>query len=187
MQEHWYALYVRLRREQLVATILQNKGYHVFLPTFPSTRRWSDRVKQIQRPLFPGYVFCHMSLDDRRAPIVTTPGVVGFVGNGGGPAAIPRSEIEAVQKICDSNLPLKQWPEVTPGCIVRIGYGPLAGIEGTLVTINKQLQLVVSIVLLQRAVSVRIAPEWVIAARRLPAHLPLGAHGSRRSDNGCGK
>jgi transcription antitermination factor NusG len=163
--DHWYALSVRLRREQVVASILQNKGYCVFLPTFRSNRRWSDRVKQVNRPLFPGYVFCQLALSDSRPPIVTTPGVIGFVSNGNGPAAIPHHEIDAVKKVCASDLPLKQWQRLIPGSIVRIGYGPLTGVDGTLVQVNKRLELVVSIMLLQRAVSVRISPDWVVATQ----------------------
>jgi hypothetical protein len=67
---------------------------------------------------------------------------------------------------------LRQWKRLVPGSIVRIGHGPLAGVEGTLVHFNKRLELIVSIVLLQRAVSVRISPEWVVAAEP-PTALPV--------------
>jgi transcriptional antiterminator RfaH len=170
--EQWYALFVRQRWEHIVATVLQNKGYCVFLPTYRDVRRWSDRVKELHRPLFPGYVFCQLAPTDTRPPVVTTPGIKGFVTNGNGPAPIPHSEIEAVKRICSSDLPLRQWKRLVPGSIVRIGHGPLAGVEGTLVHFNKRLELIVSIVLLQRAVSVRISPEWVVAAEP-PTALPV--------------
>ena len=169
--EQWYALSVRLRWEQIVANILENKGYSVFLPTYRESRRWSDRTKELHPPLFPGYVFCQLALTDARPPVVTTPGIRGFVTNGSGPAPIPLYEIDAVKKLCASDLPLRRWQRLVPGSIVRIGHGPLTGIEGTLVRVEKRFELVVSIVLLQRAVSVRISPDWVIAAQP-PGALP---------------
>jgi transcription antitermination factor NusG len=166
----WYALSVRVRREQVIKTVLESKGYCVYLPTFRSVRRWSDRIKQIEQPLFPGYVFCELALADSRPPIVTTPGIIGLVSNGNGPAPIPRNEIEAVKKVCASDLTLRQWKRLIPGSTVRIGHGPLAGVEGILIEVNKRLEVVVSIMLLQRSVSVRISPDWVVAAE-LPAPL----------------
>src|SRR3989449_2918115 len=75
----WFALRVRSRYENTVATILGGKGYEWFLPLYKSRRPWSDRIKEIQLPLFPGYIFCRFDLQ-HRLPILTTPGVVTVVG-----------------------------------------------------------------------------------------------------------
>src|SRR6266446_4384964 len=61
----WYALHVRTRFEKVVARNLRGKGYEEFLPLYSRTNRWSDRVKEIELPLFPGYVFCRFNPHDR--------------------------------------------------------------------------------------------------------------------------
>ncbi|PYV81621.1 MAG: hypothetical protein DMG05_29645, partial [Acidobacteria bacterium] len=54
----WFALVVRSQHEKMVASVLHSKGYEEFLPLYTVKRRWSDRIKQLELPLFPGYVFC---------------------------------------------------------------------------------------------------------------------------------
>jgi transcription antitermination factor NusG len=87
----WFALHVRSRFEVSVASHLYGKGYECFLPTFKSRRRWSDRVKEIEAPLFPGYLFCRFNVLDR-FPIVTTPGLIQIVGFNRAPVPVTESE-----------------------------------------------------------------------------------------------
>jgi hypothetical protein len=56
-QHPWFALRVKSRTEKVVATIARNKGYEEFLPLYQCRRKWSDRFKSVELPLFPGYVF----------------------------------------------------------------------------------------------------------------------------------
>src|SRR5215472_1578045 len=86
----WFALHTRSRHEKQVAAQLQDKGVEVFLPLAKEVRRWSDRRKLIELPLFSCYVFVCLGLTNRaRAVAVQTPGVLRFVGFQDGPAAIP--------------------------------------------------------------------------------------------------
>src|SRR5215471_17879374 len=83
----WFAVQVRPRYEKATARALRNKGYEEFLPLYTSPRRWTDRLKHIELPLFPGYVFCRFDL--QVVPrIVTTAGVVRIVGMGNTPAFV---------------------------------------------------------------------------------------------------
>ena len=91
----WFALRVRSRYENTVATFLGGKGYEWFLPLYKSRRAWSDRIKETQLPLFPGYIFCRFDLQ-HRLPILTTPGVVSVVGIGRRPVPIDDAEIAAL-------------------------------------------------------------------------------------------
>ena len=54
----WYALTVAPRKEKITAQTLRAEGFEDFLPLYSSTRQWSDRIKRLENPLFPGYVFC---------------------------------------------------------------------------------------------------------------------------------
>src|SRR5438046_9075861 len=75
-QEHsWSALRIRTRHERIVASALYEKGYEVFLPLYYTRRQWSDRIKEMALPLFPGYLFCRFDLQ-KRLPVLVRPGIL---------------------------------------------------------------------------------------------------------------
>jgi len=156
----WYAVRVRSNYERTVSTVLHHKGVEQFLPTYRSRRVWTDRVKTMDLPLFPGYVFCRIPLDERNR-VVTTEGVVGLVGAGRQPIPVTESEIEAIRRIVDSQAPTEPWPFLKIGQTVRINYGSLTGLEGILLRVKNSWRLVVSVTLLERSVAVEIDAAYV--------------------------
>lgn len=175
--QSWYALQVKAKFERVVATVLQGKNLEIYLPTYTKRRTWSDRVKEVESPLFPGYVFCRFNVNDR-LPVLTTSGVVRVVGIGRTPAEIAEEEIGAVRRIVGSGLPAMPWPFPRVGQRVVIRRGPLEGTEGMLVAVRNRYRLVVSISLLQRSISAEVDAEWVSATQaafRQPQALPLSA------------
>jgi transcription antitermination factor NusG len=168
----WYAVRVRARYEASVAGALTEKGYGVLLPQYKCRRRWSDRMKEVTLPLFPGYLFCHLDVR-HRLPLLVTPGVLHMVSAGQTLLPIAPEEIAAIQTLVASSLPLQPWPYLHVGGRVRIELGPLRGVEGILIGVNQQQHLVVSVTLLQRSVAVQIDP-----AHAVPAGAPhvLGYH-----------
>ena len=153
----WFALRVKPRAERIVADALRGKGYEEFLPLHKERRRWSDRVKTVETPLFAGYVFCRFDVL-RRLPIVTTPGVLHVVSTGRDPQPIDDEEIDSIRVLVGSGLDLEAWPYLHIGQRVRIVGGPLAGASGILLAVKAQRRLVVSVTLLQRSIAVEI-PE----------------------------
>lgn len=164
---HWFALQVKQRYEQLTATALRNRGYEQFLPLYKHRRRWSDRFKQVDLPLFPGYLFCKLD-PTNRLPVLTTPGVVLIVGIGKVPVPVEESEIAAVRSIVASQLPAQPWPFLRAGQRVRIDYGPLRGVEGVFLNHKNQFRLVVSVMILQRSVAVEVDSDWVTPLKTEP-------------------
>ncbi len=173
----WYALRVKSRYENTVATHLQGRGYESFLPVYKSQRRWSDRFKEIELPLFPGYVFCQFS-PLNRLPILSIPGVVHVVGVDRTPIPIEESEIAAIQAAIKSGLPSQPWPFLQVGHRVRIEYGPLCGLEGILSGFRGHQRLVLSVTLLQRSIAVQVDAAWV---QPLPPDRSGGSFVSSRS------
>ena len=173
----WYALRVKSRYENTVATHLQGRGYESFLPVYKSQRRWSDRFKEIELPLFSGYVFCQFS-PLNRLPILSIPGVVHVVGVGRTPIPIDESEIAAIQAGIKSGLPSQPWPFLQVGNRVRIEYGPLCGLEGILSGFRGHQRLVLSVTLLQRSIAVQVDAAWV---QPLPPDRSGGSFVSSRS------
>src|SRR5450755_3202895 len=98
-QQPWYAIHVRSKFERIVSTVLREKGFEEFLPLYRAKRQWSDRVKQLDLPLFPGYVFCRIDVGERLLPVVTNPGVLGIVSAGKQPMSVSDLEIEAVRTV----------------------------------------------------------------------------------------
>jgi len=173
----WYAIHVQSKFEKVASEVLRDKGYEEFLPFYREKRQWSDRVKQLDLPLFPGYLFCRIDITGRLLPILTTPGVLGIVSAGNCPIAVSDQEIETVQAVVRSGLPAMPWPGLTAGNLVLIEHGPLTGVEGVVLDVNKKYRLIVSVPLLQRAVAVEIEREWVrplMPGGRVAPAVPLG-------------
>lgn len=173
----WFAVQVRTRHEIGIADHLSAKGYERFLPLYKCRRRWSDRIKEVEAPLFPGYLFCRFDPSDR-LPILKTPGVVQIVGNGRSPVPVCDAEIAALQKAVASGLPNRPWPFLHTGDKVQIEAGPLRGLEGILAAFRGSQHLVLSVTLLQRSVAVEIdcafvSPIQPPKPRPEPATLPL--------------
>jgi transcription antitermination factor NusG len=168
-REQCFALRVKSRYEKVVAAMAHSKGYEEFLPLSCCRRRWTDRFKSVEVPLFPGYVFCRLDVE-RRLPLLIIPGVMHFVGLGRVPVPIDEAEIAMLQSAVRSGLGTEPWPFLDVGQRVRLAEGPLTGLEGILVEVRKQHRLIVSVTLLQRSVAVEIEREWV---------RPLDANGRK--------
>lgn len=158
----WYAVRVRSNFERTVSTVLDYKGVEQFLPTYRSRRVWTDRIKTLELPLFPGYVFCRIPLEERNR-VVTIDGVVGLVGAGRQPIPLSTAEIDSIRTLVHSQLPAQPWPFLKIGQTVRITHGSLSGIEGILVRVKNSWRLVVSVSLLERSVAVEIDAAYVSA------------------------
>src|ERR1019366_8561182 len=153
----WYAIQTRVRFEKKVAFQLQAKGIETFLPFIKQVHRWSDRHQVIELPLFPGYGFVRIpAAPDHRLRVVQTVGLTGFVTMNGAPIPVPEKQIEDVQLLLSNNLPCRTYPFINVGQRVRIRGGSLDGVEGMLVSENKDHSLVISIESIQRSLAIRI-------------------------------
>jgi len=143
-----------------VAASLRSKGFEEFLPLYRSRNRWSDRVQDVDLPLFPGYVFCRLQ-PSSRLPVLTTPGVVSIIGSGKSPQPVEPEELAAIQALVRSGLPAIPWPFLTTGDRVRIEHGALEGVEGILTAVKKESRIVLSVTLLQRSVAVEVDRNFI--------------------------
>jgi transcription antitermination factor NusG len=156
----WFAVRVKSNYEKPVSAILRGKGFEEFVPTYRCRRRWSDRIKVIDVPLFPGYLFCRLDLNKRLA-LLTTPGFLYLVGKGKTPEPVDEREILAIQAAMRSGLPTLPWPSMMVGQKVRLERGPLRGVEGVVAKIADQHRVYLNVTLLQRSVFVQVEPDWI--------------------------
>jgi transcription antitermination factor NusG len=153
--ESWFAVQVRARWEHSTSTLLSGKGYQTLLPTYPAERRWGGRVRSMQAPLFPGYVFCRFDVC-KRLPVLITPGVIALVSRGRIPVPVEAGEMAALETLVASGLPAEPWPYLEVGQRVRIEDQALQGMEGILLGFKGHRRIVVSIALLRRSVALEI-------------------------------
>jgi transcription antitermination factor NusG len=151
----WYAIHVRTRFERVVARNLRGKGYEEFLPLLRRTSHWSDRKKEIELPLFPGYVFCRFNAL-HRLPILMIPGVSAIVGIGKTLMPVEERELDDIRTVLESKVYYEPWAYLEIGQRVRVERGPLAGTEGIVAVLKNTCRLIISVNLLQRSVAVEI-------------------------------
>jgi transcription antitermination factor NusG len=156
----WYALQVHSRKESYVAGQILGLGFECLLPTFKSIRQWSDRKKELEQPLFPGYLFCRFDFRNRR-PLITIPGVLQILGNGRVGIPVSDEEISALRLAVSSDMPKQPWPYLEVGQRVRVNYGTLTGLEGILVNVKGNHRVVLSVTLLQRSVAMEVDIAWL--------------------------
>ena len=153
----WYAVHARVRCERKIAAAMRHAGITTFLPLVEELRRWSDRRQKIEVPLFSSYVFVRIVQSAvSRLTVLQTPGVIGFVGNSRGPAAIPECEIEQVRSVIERRILFGPSPVVKVGQRVRVRGGALDGMEGVLSSQKNRTTLILSVELIQRSISVSV-------------------------------
>ena len=154
--ENWYALHTRPRHEKTVIQRLEERGITTFLPLITEVRRWSDRKKSVELPLFSCYAFARFAGRAERLQVLRVEGVVGLVGAHGEGTSIPEAEIKTVRALVQGSVPWTAHPFLEIGQRVRIRSGALNGLEGILVGRNGDRTLVISVNAIQRSLAVRL-------------------------------
>ena len=130
MSRKWLAVYSRPRWEKKVTQLLKEKRFECYCPLNKVRRKWSDRVKLVEEPLFKSYVFIKVTDEDRTA-VRMTPGVVNFVYWDGKPAVIREKEINAIKRFLNDheNVEVRAL-DIKAHQRVKITSGPLMDQEG---------------------------------------------------------
>ena len=159
----WYVVHTCSRHEALVQTGLTRKGLEVFLPRVTVRSRRRDRLRMLQVPLFPGYLFVHTDLSDGDYyHIIRQEGVVRILGIRGQYTPVPEDTVTSIRTLVNSGQPLLPWARIEPGRRVRVVDGPLAGATGIILRLKKgNKRLVVGVELLGRSVCAELAEESV--------------------------
>jgi transcription antitermination factor NusG len=164
-QPQWYAIRTRSRHEKLVSEQLEQQGIETFLPLVKRIHKWSDRVKEVELPLFSGYNFVRVVLSSSdRLRVLQAHGVAGFVGIHGAGTAIPESQMQDLRTVLASKVPFEERPFLKVGQRVRIRGGCLDGVEGVLGGHKGDQSLMISLEPIQRSLSIQIQGYAVEAA-----------------------
>jgi transcription antitermination factor NusG len=155
---YWFAVHVKSRHEQKVSERLQEVGVEVFSPVVERLSRWKDRKKLIQFPLFPCYMFVHITgTHDDKLTVLKVKGVIRFLGSSSSePESIPEEQIVSLRTAVESKVSIDPYPYLQEGQRVRVKSGPLSGVEGVLIERAGQHKLILSVDILCQSTAVTI-------------------------------
>jgi len=134
----WLAVYTRPRWEKKVNQLLEEKGFECYCPLNKVRRKWSDRVKLVEEPLFKSYVFVKLSEDDRNEVRMTT-GAINYVYWNGKPAVIKEKEITAIRRFLNEYENVEAFPmDLALNQRVRVTNGTLMDHEGKVLDVRRK-------------------------------------------------
>ena len=135
----WLAVYTRPRWEKKVNQLLAERGIERYCPLNKVSRKWSDRIKVIEEPLFKSYVFVKVN-DDDRTHVRMTPGIINFVYWQGKPAVIKEKEINLIKRFLDEYESVEVRPiDLELNQRVKIISGALMDHEGKLMQLKNKI------------------------------------------------
>jgi transcription antitermination factor NusG len=135
----WLAIYTRPRWEKKVNLLLQEKGVESYCPLNKVKRKWSDRVKIIEEPLFKSYVFVKVS-DEEKTTVRMTTGVMNFVYWNKKPAVIKEKEILTIKRFLDEYRDVHVYPmELKLNDRVRVTSGSFMDYEGKILGVRHKV------------------------------------------------
>jgi transcription antitermination factor NusG len=162
VKQKWFVIYTRPNHEKVLAQeIGQIKSCESYLPVKSILRKWSDRVKKIEVPLFANYVFVK-STNESRGLMFNVPGMIRFVSFEGKPVTISDGEIERIKLIETNAKSIENESYHCAGKDVTISRGAFAGMTGKVIKKMNESRFVIRVPMLQQAVSVQIAEEDLI-------------------------
>ncbi len=152
---YWYAVYTRARFEKRINTDFERRNLKSFLPLHQVRRIWSDRIKVVEEPLFPSYVFVYADAKERYAALQSV-GVVRMVSFNGTPVRIAENQIQAIYSILENGCEPEPYQYLKYGDEVEIICGPLQGLRGYFLEERGLERLAVSIHEIQQTFVIQV-------------------------------
>ena len=143
-ERSWYAVYTKPRWEKKVYSLLSERGFEAYCPLNKVRKKWSDRVKWVEEPLFKSYVFVHIG-EDEQTKVRMTNGVVNFVYWLGRPAIVLDKEIQIIQKFLNEYSDVRAEPlDLEANDKIKIQRGVLMNQEAKVVKVlNNKVKVVI--------------------------------------------
>jgi transcription antitermination factor NusG len=139
LSRKWYAIYTRPRWEKKVNFLLAEKGVESYCPLNKVTRKWSDRLKIVEEPLFKSYVFVKID-DGEKTDVRMTDGVINFVYWNKKPAIVKEKEIQIIKRFLDEHENIQVYAkDLKQNDRVRITSGSLMDHEGRVVDVRHKV------------------------------------------------
>ena len=151
----WIAVYTKPRHEKTVENELLKKGFEVYLPILKERRKWSDRKKWVEFPLFRSYIFVKTEIKNSLF-VLQTMGVVKVIKFGGEIAVIQNDSIQAIKLMIEGGYMPESTDYFVKGEAVEVKSGPLKGLIGEVIRVHNRDRLLVRVDAIQHSISVQI-------------------------------
>ncbi len=166
-----YEKKVKQNLEARIASMnMENRIHEVVIPTREIPEFKNGKKVMTEKKLFPGYLLCRTQLDDDAWYVIrNTPGVTGFVNQGGKPSPMRRRDVESflgveADRKQEATKKSKPMFEYDMGETVRVKEGPFADFSGEIIEINEdQLKVKVLVNIFGRETPVEL--EFAQVAR----------------------
>jgi len=137
-KRRWLAVYTKPRWEKKIDQLIKDKGIVSYCPLNKVHRKWSDRMKLVEEPLFKSYVFVHVN-DDEEKIVRWINGVLNFVYWLGKPAVIKPSDIERIKRFLKEYHDVETYAmELAPNTQVIITAGVFMDKEARVIKTGKK-------------------------------------------------
>jgi len=154
-ERRWFAVFTRSHHEKRVAQYYAERNIEHLLPVSRVERQWSHyRKVTIEMPLFPNYLFVHISRRERTRAI-EVPGALSLVGQNSVPAPLPDVEIESLRESLKLHN-CQPHPYLAAGSRVVIHKGALAGRVGVVLRNKNHYRVVLTIACIMRSFVVEV-------------------------------
>lgn len=159
----WFVLYTHSKCEFKVADSLLEMQIENFLPTRKVLRKWSDRQKSIEAPLFPGYIFIYAN-EYERLKSIELKQVAKCLSDFGKPAVVPEWQIMTLKKMLTEEKEFEIVEGLVKGKEVEISSGVFAGYRGIVLNAENKNQIAISIELLNRTVILHLKEDGILVS-----------------------
>jgi len=160
--QKWFVVKTNSRTEKKVEERLRNIGFEVFLPLQTSISQWSDRIKEVSKPLISSTLFIHSTELDLKL-IYNTPGFHSVLHYQNKPAIVRDFEINNLRILLkqDSEHQLEETSSIETGDLVEVTKGPFKGLIATSIEVNRNHKLIVEIESLGQKFVVHVSKSFV--------------------------
>ncbi|MBU2019034.1 MAG: UpxY family transcription antiterminator [Bacteroidetes bacterium] len=165
--DSWYVLCTRSRFEKKLADQLEKHKIDYYLPTRIERKKWSDRWKNVETVLFPGYLFVQMN-ESNRYQILNSAGAVRFLYFAGKYATLSRLDVKMINHALDDSQELEVVDsELYEGQEVKITSGPFKGFDAKLVHHNGKGKLLLEVKAIAQGVLIEIGNAKIKPVKKL--------------------
>jgi transcription antitermination factor NusG len=140
----WKVVYTRSNFEKKAHQLLSQSGLHSFCPVITIKRKWADRYKLIEKPLFPSYLFVYVNAAEEYQVLATT-GILSYINFCGKPAIMPDEDINRINGILSSYTEIEtiNSRKLSVGDKVLINQGFKAGSQAEVLEVEEKTVLLI--------------------------------------------
>ena len=160
MNKQWIVVRSKPRSEKVVYNELVSKNIEAYLPLLKKRRKWSDRKKWVEFPLFSSYLFARIDIKNSIF-VLQTQGVNTIIKFGEKIAVVQDDVIKAMRLAIEGGYELEPTEYFVEGNLVEVIAGPMKGVSGIVARLKGQSRLIIKIDAIQQALSIQIESKFI--------------------------